>query len=502
MVAETSTVHTIPRPSGPPASPAPLTRIRTGLDRLFALDFTRRPQAIVLALLFVLSRASQLNLGYGADADAWRVAITGHWFWEHGQFYPSRLPGYPLHELITTLIIGGGWLATNTATMLVALAGVFIFAAIVKRLAIEPKGLLTLTYAFTPLLWNASTVTMDYMWGLTFTLGAYLLLIRRQYLLAGVVLGIAAGFRPVSIAFAGPFLLVVVRGRDFGGAARLLGGALGTAAAVFAPIWWRYGTRFLDFADWRPPWGETARALGVEALGLMPAVTLGILLLLSLPRLRLVPGWVRRDGHFAAQLAATLMIAAVFVRLPLEEGYLIPAAPFALLVVARLFRRPLLVTACVVVVLGAFLDIHTASSEGWRSPAALLYLRPEKGRVLVDRALRQQRMQVADETWTSALPDNAVVTMGYYYPIFAEMYHDRTELRFREDFDPRVIGPLTDITEAVDQRNRVFVWLLTEGQVREYRRRGYRTFTMDYRSTERLTLEETLNPALERYGPR
>jgi hypothetical protein len=147
-------------------------------------------------------------------------------------------------------------------------------------------------------------------------------------------------------------------------------------------------------------------------------------------------------------------------------------------------------------------DVYTASQAGWTSPTAILYLRPEKGRVLVDRALRAQRMRVVEEARRYPLAENAVLTMGYYYPFMVELFHDELNLRFREDFDPRVVGPLTDITEAVDAQGRTYVWLLTEGQIRAYRRRGYSTWTMDYDSVHRLTVTETVKPSLDRFGPR
>ena len=499
--SENPAVQTLP-PTAVSSAPAISGGLRARLARLLELDFTRPRAAAALALAFVLTRAPMLNLGYGADADAWRVAITARWLWSHGEYLPSRLPGYPLHELTAALLIRGGWPATNTATMLVSLAGVLCFAAIVKRCRVEPKGLLTLTFAFTPLLWINSTVTMDYMWGLSFVLGAYLLLLQRRLVLAGVVLGLAAGFRPTSAAFLGPFLLILLRERNVGAAVRLGLAMVLTATVAFAPEWLRYGTYMFAFADWRPEWGKVARTLGVEAGSLLTLGGMTALTLMSLPELRRVPRLVRRDGQFAAWLAGALVIFAVFMRLPLEEGYLVAAVPFALLVIARLFRRPVLIAACIVIVAGGLVDVYTTAKTGWRSPTAVLHLRPEKGRVLVDRELRMQRMRVVEEARRYPLADNAVLTLGYYYPIMAELYHDELTLRFREEFDPHVIGPLTDITEAVDARNRAYVWLLTEGQVRAYRRRGYTTWTMSYGRAQGLVVEETLQPALDRLGPR
>src|SRR4051794_13502592 len=92
--------------------------------RFFEIDFTRTRPFAVLASLFLVARAPYLGFGYGTDPDAWRVALTGHYLMEHGKYFPSRLPGNPLHELILAPFIPVGWVATNLLTTLVALAGV------------------------------------------------------------------------------------------------------------------------------------------------------------------------------------------------------------------------------------------------------------------------------------------------------------------------------------------------------------------------------------------
>jgi hypothetical protein len=475
---------------------------RTVLTTIFLLDFTRPKPAVGLALVYVLSRVPMLDLGYGAHADAWRVAITARWWWAHGAYYPSRLPGYPLHDLSATLLIRGGWRATNTATMLVSFAAVLLFAAIVKRHQLEPAGLLTLTFAFTPLLWITSTVTKDHLWTVCALLAAYLLLLDRRWLLAGLALGVAAGFRLTAVAMLLPLLLIVLRERNLGAAVRVTAAALATAIGAYAPVWARYGPGMFAFADFRPPWGAVARTLGVDAFSFLTMVGLAVTTVLSLPELRRLPLLVRRDVHLAGWLTAMLIVFAVFLRLPHEAAYLVPAVPFVLLAMARILRRPLLVVACAVIVAGGFVDVSTAAAAGWTSPAAVLHLRLEPGRVVVDRELRVQRMDIVREARAYPLPDHAVLTMGSDYPVMAELFHDELTLRFREAWDPRVIGPLTDITEAVDDRGRTYVWLLTEGQVRRYRKRGLTSWTMDYDSRHGLLVEETLRPERDRFGPR
>ncbi|MBK6447121.1 MAG: hypothetical protein IPF81_18035 [Bacteroidetes bacterium] len=59
-------------------------------------------------LLVFLSRLPFLSAGYGLDGDSWAVAITALKLHETGNYIVSRLPGYPVQEWLTSLVIGGG----------------------------------------------------------------------------------------------------------------------------------------------------------------------------------------------------------------------------------------------------------------------------------------------------------------------------------------------------------------------------------------------------------
>ena len=87
-----------------------------------------------MALAFVASRAPFIDNGYGTKPDAWRIALSGYWLWDHHEFYPSRLPGYPVPELSYALVVKGGWVATNSLTIAVSLLGLWFFANIVREL--------------------------------------------------------------------------------------------------------------------------------------------------------------------------------------------------------------------------------------------------------------------------------------------------------------------------------------------------------------------------------
>jgi hypothetical protein len=490
------------------------------------LDFTQPAAAAVLAVVYVLSRLPWISLGYGADPDGARVAVSADYLWRHGEYFPSRLPGYPLFELAAAALYPLGATAMNAATLIVSFAGVLLFAALLKRLRIEPKGLLTLTFAFAPMVWINSSVTLDYLWAVTFILAAYLALcanaecgmrnaesdeapgvtsaLRTPHsALAGLLFGIAIGCRPTAALFALPFFVLLARRRQLRPLVLFFAAAGVTAFIAFLPITLRYGTEFLDFFDVRPTWKRVARTLGVEAFGLTTAIGLTVVALLSWRRLVELPGRLRRDVHLAVAVLAVLLIFMSFMRLPLEEAYLTPALPFALIAVARLLRRPAVIAVCLLVLMGGLLDFHSLSERGWRDPlAAVAGIRPVDGRVLVDYDLRRHRLKVAEQMRTLDLPEGSVVTAGFYYPVFLAQYPNELELRLPKGFRRELIGPLTDLSEARDPRGVTYVWLMRPGDARKYREQGYRTFTMDLDGKDVLVTFETYLPEHERFAVR
>jgi hypothetical protein len=519
-----------------------------GMRRLLDTDFSRPLPALLLGIGFVASRLPWVGLGYGADPDAWRVAMSARYLLAHAAYLPSRLPGYPVHDIAMAALIWGGWTLTNLATVAISLVGVLIFARIVRRFSLPLQAVLVLTFAFLPLTWSTSTATLDYSWALTFLLGAYLSVLDRRPLVAGVLLGLAGGCRISSLVFALPLLLLLLPARHLAGSnGSASGGAAGGGSAtllspstqvsadaartrragglrlfpatryplpavtflvatavtwivVFAPVWLRYGTQFWNFYDVRPSWGDFAHALTEQSVGLAPLVVAVVALACSWPRLRRLPALLRSDPQVAAWAMIVLLTLFIYVRLPLQTYYLMPAAPFALLLLSRVLRPRLLLVVCVALVLGGFIDFYTTSPSGWRSPSALLHIRPQRGLVLQDYSLRQDRLALVRNLRQLQLPEHSVITTGFYFPMVAELYHSQLQLTLPEGYLFQV-GPLTDNARASDNRDVVYVWLLAQGDARTLIRQGYTIDTLDFsRETRRPLVTRIYLPENERFG--
>jgi hypothetical protein len=470
------------------------------VEQLANFDFTRPRAAVLLAIGFILSRLPWVNLGYGADPDAWRVAMSARYLITHGSYVPSRLPGYPVHDIAMAAFIRGGWLFTNASTIVVSLVGVLLFAAIVRKMRLAGGGLLTLTFAFLPLLWPTSVATLDYSWALTFLLGAYLAVCLDRPHLAGVLLGLAGGCRVTYLAFGLPLALLVWRRARLTRAAAFGVTALATWLIVFAPVWLRYGTGFWNFYDVRPGWGDFARSLTEGSIGIAPLIVLLVALALSWRTLLTVPSLLQTDAHMSVWAMIVLLTLFVFIRLPLQTYYLMPAAPFALLLLQRVLRPVLLVVACAALVAGGFVDVYTTTVGGWRSPLAVLHIRPQAGLVVQDYQLQVQRLDLVRAIPDLDLPSHSVLAAGFYFPTVAELYHSRLTLILPDGYLTQ-IGPLTDSARADGDGDISYVWLLSPGDARGLLRRGYALYSLDFsRETSRPQAIPIYQPENERFG--
>jgi hypothetical protein len=435
------------------------------LDGLLDLDFTRPLAFAILGVLFVGARAYWLDLGYGTDPDAWRVAMTATYLWDTGDYLPSRLPGYPLHEFITAALIKGGWIATNASTMIASLAGVYIFASIARKLDLENKGALTLAFAFTPLLWINSVMTMDYMWALTLVMGAYLLLLHRSPGAAGLCLGLAAGFRLTSLFMLPVFCLLLWRMKERGAIRALTFPALAVALVVYMPVLLDYGINFLNFYDQNVVVDEFVKRLGKDGLGIVGALGLIIALILSLPRLRRLPGDLRADPHVLMWCVVLALYVVSYLRLPHEIAYLIPLFPFGYFLMSRYMARPVLIGCLTLIVVAGFIDITSPDDEIGLSTSTFTSASIGKGMLLSDIDTLQNQMDFARELREMTVENQyiqrpAVISTGFIYPELVMLHADDLEMRVLED-DLEAISQLSDKGYAVDEANDLYyVWLL------------------------------------------
>ncbi|MEX2247885.1 MAG: hypothetical protein WEC75_14515 [Dehalococcoidia bacterium] len=443
----------------------------TTLARALDWDLAQPLTFAALALAFVLSRAPFLDLGYGTDPDAWRIALTGHWLWDNGEYYPSRLPGYPVPELGYALVIQGGWIATNLLTVAVSLGGLWFFARIVTLLRLTNRALLVVGFAFTPLLWINSVTTMDYMWALTGLLGAYYFVLLRQNLAAALLLGFAAASRSTSLLMLLPFAVYLWRDGQRAEIRPFISSTLAVTILAYAPIAWRYGPQFIDFYDTKVWYLQVLRLLGKDCLGLIGAMGVIAAAAVSLPRLTRLPSDVWRDKQVMFWVIVIALTAITFARLPHEAAYLIPLYPFGFFLMARYFRTWALAGAIAAVVLAGFVDLTSPGDE--IDSEAFTNAQLGRGLLLSNRETMRAQMAYTRDLAALEAPERTVLITGFVYPQLAVLEHDRLELGILEK-DKSSISQLSDKGQATDpQRQLIYVWLLDYDDFERFREEGY-----------------------------
>ena len=467
MTTTVLTDDTIERPAAASGAPSASDWFHRALN----WDLTQPVSFAVLSVAYILSRAPFINIGYGTDPDAWRVALSGYYLWDHGEFYPSRLPGYPVPELASAAVIKGGWVATNGLTVAISLLGLWFFASIINRLALPNRALVVVGFAFTPLLWINSMTTMDYMWALTFIMGSYFFLLRRNSSLAGVMLGLAAASRSTSILMIIPFIIYLVRDGKRGELRDFITWSIAIPIFAYLPIAWRYGPKFLNFYDADVGYLNVLRLLGKDTLGLIGSIAVLIGAAISLPRLAKIPADFARDKDVMLWIVAIIIGALVFLRLPHESAYLLPIYPFGFFVMAKYFRTFVLTGVLSAIVLAGFVDLTSPGDE--INSEAFTHARLGQGLVLSNRATMKAQLRFTHDLENLDVPDHSVVELGFSYPQFAVLNRDRLDVGILED-DKDSISQLSDKGQAIDVQHGInYVWLLEYPKFKEFLDKNY-----------------------------
>jgi hypothetical protein len=446
-------------------------------------DFAAGRALWLLSGIFLLVRLPWLWTGYGAETDAYRVALSGLHLWQSGEYLPSRLPGYPVHELLMApLVRVGGSIATDAATALIALVGVLILARIACELDEPSPGLVVLGMAFTPFLIINSVETKDYLWALTGMLAAYLALVHDRPVPAGLLLGLAIGCRITSGLFALPLLLLLVDRRSWRASGGFVISASVTAFIVFLPVTLQYGTHFFAYADSRISPDIVIRSIGQYSIGAFGAIATAVALALSWRNVRRLGPIALRDVHVRIWLVAIGLYLLAFLRLPIDIAYLIPVYPFGFLILGRVLQRALFAGVLVAIVASGLLDLDLSQMHNFNMVTFARTARPCRScaELFHDWHVRALYRHYAGGLAQAPVPPHSVVLTGAVFPDFAVINWDRYEYGI-VDRDRRSISMLSDDGMMRDSRQDV-IYLASPDRapvVEGLRAQGYRIFKAD-----------------------
>lgn len=385
------------------------------LKSILDVDWTKIPHIFILISLFTLSRIFLLNLGFGADPDAWRIANSAFDLRQAQIYHTSRFPGYPLPEYVNSLFINHGWIATNSVTMILSLISVILFAKILKDLTEKNKGILILTYAFLPILWVNSTNTMDYMWAMTFIITVWFFILRKQYVIAGLMMGLAIGSRITSALLIPAYLyLILMQDRKVKDIVFFCISTIIVSSILFLPLFFRYSFNFLTYYPAKMNWVDkfilSAHHVN-SAFGRVPTVFGFTVALLSIKIL--VKNIVGRDKDTLFLLLNIILLGILFVIIPHAKEYLIPMTPFGLLLFSKISKRGLFAMLCIILVTYSFVSFPIVGITKGKITG---YRAIDSGMIQKNIALRTKRMRFAHKLMEANIENHSVVIIGWWLP--------------------------------------------------------------------------------------
>ncbi|MFH1070326.1 MAG: hypothetical protein V1794_11965 [Candidatus Glassbacteria bacterium] len=396
---------------------------------------------ILSVILVLLSRLPFLSAGYGIDPDAWRVAKAARKIALTGEYSPSRFPGYPIQEIISSWFWEGGPRALNGATALFSVLGFIFFALILKKMGSRDFLAAAIALFLTPVIYLNSAVSMDYVWALTFILGALYFILQDMPLAAGMFMGLAAGSRLTSLAMILPLANLLAKGerrKAAGSIFLFLGVSVLVGMLCYLPVYSRYGMQFLSFVEGQyPSLSYILLISGIEIWTLPGCLVLALALfsrIIFTPRETSIPETVGKREIFSFALAV-LLETVIFLRLPYEAGYLIPALPFVFLLLARFLDRRIFLIFCTAIMV--FSLAFTVGRSGL-----------QKGAIWRNNALRKSDMAYVEKISKRALDlsgKNIVVSGAWvnYLEVLVP-WERRDSLNYTRNIDNAMVKKFTE----------------------------------------------------------
>ncbi|MBL0066322.1 MAG: hypothetical protein IPP38_15235 [Bacteroidetes bacterium] len=415
-------------------------------------------------LLVFLSRLPFLSAGYGLDGDSWAVAISAIKLHSSGNYIVSRLPGYPVQEWLTSLVIGGGPIVVNGLTALISTIGFLFFALTLRALRFRSVYLASYALAAIPIIYIHSTTAIDYNFALAFILIALFFVIKDKPVIAGVFLGLAIGSRITSGAMLIPLAIMLTKTSGFkdnlNRILKLAIPAIVLGAVLFIPVFLQYSWGFFTYYD--VPYPSIPKVLykfSIEVWGVLGFVSLLVATaLLFLPvressQKYLFPRSVNERFVVSWLVAVDLYIIA-FLKLPMESGYLIPIIPFVLLIFGKYLYQRAFNFLCIGLILSPFFfnispserfDASSPSPVSFRFSAGgeELVFDVLKGPVFSYNSRRENGMKFCSDvlTMTDTISQRSVLVAGRWYNQLVSENGDtlRKNIVFRSYLDEEAV---------------------------------------------------------------
>lgn len=373
----------------------------------------KRSFPLVLALVFA-SRLPVLNAGLGLDSDAWRVWLAASRIARYHRYSASRWPGNPVHEIANALLHSIGLEApfyANLASASMSVCGVLFLGLSARALNVRHWMLTAATLAATPIFFEQSVAGMDYVWAVAFASASLYAICKRRTLLAGLLLGLAAGCRLTTAALTIPYAILIFGytppGSRIARILRFAVPALCVSVLLFAPGFVRYGAAFFSHGDDpKPPLAIFAHRATGAVWGELGALAIALLVGRSvLSRLR-AKGQPALNWELVAWLSAIGLYYLAFLRLPTEAAYLVITIPFVLLSLSALARSSReYVACCIAIAASSFLPQAKRHDFSWKPRILQNYAERAENEAKIDAMIAKSKtltgplVVACNDTW-------------------------------------------------------------------------------------------------------
>lgn len=354
-------------------------------------DLLQNNKGILFLAVFFLTLITRLPIvysssSYGLDPDAWRVVNVAKHIAIEKEYRTSRLPGYPVPEITYSMISDSGPFGFNLLTALISSVGIGYFALILGHFQCRDILLASLAFALLPAIYINSTNSMDYMWALTFALGALYFALTGSPRSAGIFLGIAIGCRLTSGAMVLPIVILLMQSGEQGkkDLISFIAAAGVTGLIVLAPVFYSYRLEYVTSMveskfgiEYQPDTGLYAQHLTVlfGPLGLLGMVAA---LLSCLDRRSSESGESVAKKNFprwgtVALLSGMGLFLLPYYWQPYESAYLIPLIPLLLLLAARYAKRSIFILMGGLFMVSPFYLSHSSADPNSLTPYGAVY---------------------------------------------------------------------------------------------------------------------------------
>lgn len=398
--------------------------------------------SLILVAVVLVSRLPFLSAGFGTDPDSWRIIEVARRLLSTGEYVVSRTPGHPLQEYITTIVVyfTSNPLVINFLSAAFAALLSLSFASLWKDVVKTNPTIPGIAAAFIPVLFIASTESIDFVWCASLSLTSLYFSRRGNGTIAGIMLGLACAARLTAILFVPAMLFYLFRRLSatefWNNSLKSIAGLVVSAGIWYLQPWLTYGPTLFTFpsVSTPPPYIAFFQAT-IGVWGLLGCLGIILALGLALARRKLRNFSTdqieeRTDG--LAILIAIIPQLILYVRLPLEANYLIPTAPLLLLGLGLMVPKREQLILSVFIIASPF--ILKLRSDGQISSI--------KGPILHINQQRQMMVNIAEASINAAsnITKPAIVESGPFGPAIRVLVKDTLPLvQFGEYLQPREI---------------------------------------------------------------